>query len=436
MLLCRSFSHHCCLHDDKLLQNAILVCCFSYSTSVGSCRSPLNGLHLGFFFLLLFHSVYVNFLFIVNAQNEDVNKSKKQKVSSAQCIIYVILRTLFNSDRRLQYNILQLSSKFNQKIAISFYDWKTIKEKCRCWSAPSGEKKINQYFNIAKIGLLPSYHPTPFLPVAPTPPILSQCPANGSTGRWELQAPANGNDNERFNAMKVNGWNKKKTKEIKMIRTKIQWSQSKSIDEMKSGTVDERTNERAVLSFTGTRTRRHIFYSWTIKMFCEKSLAQCACLFFFLSSRTHFFLLLSLRALPTIISSNGCASPTNSYRWLFLFRVFTFLVFCFPLDASRSHRRKISYKRRKEGRKNEKKSDGMALIWMAKRRWIWWRRRQRWRRRSSVRARIDTLMAYATMSQWIVKKCALVVCAQWRNSYPEHKAKQSKEMQWKKFYFK
>lgn len=50
----------------------------------------------------------------------------------------------------IDFLIYYFTSKFNQKIAISFYDWKTIKKKADA----KQQQKIYQHFNIEKIGPL------------------------------------------------------------------------------------------------------------------------------------------------------------------------------------------------------------------------------------------------------------------------------------------
>lgn len=157
-------------------------------------------------------------------------------------------------------------------------------------------------------------------------------PAPHCAARQQLQAAGKWKRSKAIPMRWTNERTKKKERKINW-RTKIQWG--KSIDEMKSGS---RRAMRMSAAVVRARTR-HIFYSWTIKMFCEKIFGAMR-LFLFcessLSPRSSHFLFSSSFCLFnffSLLQHNSAQRQRKQrlmsiavYLWLFLFSIFTFLL--------------------------------------------------------------------------------------------------------------
>lgn len=108
---------------------------------------------------------------------------------------------------------------------------------------------------------------------------------------------------------------------------KVNWRDEKE--------TDGRRNERIARAHGTSFIHEHR----TIKMFCEKSLTQCACLFFrrLFPHREHFFVLLLLMLLLAayLLQQWRRQVMTASYLWLFFQRIFAIsYIFCFHHRSS------------------------------------------------------------------------------------------------------
>lgn len=191
---------NCCPDDDKLLQNAIFVCCFSCSTSSGRVVHSPRWTWFGFlwdaetytfcvFYRLTSFAVYEYLLLLpwkVTAKME-LNWAR-QKLRSAR---HFVSSHSFPRSRSIsQYILLFLRWNLIREIAIKFfYDWKTIKQNCWClMSSRKGGEKINQHFNIAKIGrasfLLPLSTSFTIVDISRKSTLEQVAAAAGSNWKW------------------------------------------------------------------------------------------------------------------------------------------------------------------------------------------------------------------------------------------------------------
>lgn len=325
-------------------------CRFSTSTSAGSCHSPHRTSFTSSLcaFCLLTSIAWRVFFSSSN--------SIWRKAIVQECPSLHHLPTPLSIP--IDVLIYYFSSKFNQKIAISFYDWKTINGESGC-EADAEEKKSISNFNIAKIGSFFS-----------------------ASGRHP--GGKNEYDNEQFNAMKVNAWNENNSHKNTMKKSQL---------------TRQLPNEwacRIAGSFARTHTHTQpIIYSWTIKT-VSREIFGAMRLFIFcptLSRRAFLFIRSHSRRIQASEQWQR-RRQQRPYLWRFLFSISSqFLVFG------------STYVDWKKGERKWNEIRALPLIRMTKRRW-----RTRLTNAPSARALVVTLMACRT--QWWVNellKNALVV---------------------------
>lgn len=166
--------------------------------------------------------------------------------------------------------------------------------------------------------------------------------------------------------------------------------------------TDGRRNERIARAHGTSFIHEH----WTIKMFCEKSLTQCACLFFaeFLPI-ANIFLLLLLPLLVPYRSNDDGSDDSILPLAIFPTHLRYFIYILFPSQKFHFRRRKIP----------AKKASAHWFEWQSERGWV---------------TREDTLMAYNDESMNCREMCWSL--AQWRNSFYTGNKERRKEMNKKK----